>query len=499
MKASDALVEIFLFLDELMPEPHPSVKVSRESFQSYWNMDTNTIVIGLGWLKNPDVDNRKIILGLTLHELGHVRWTEDLKLDEKRKRGEEIPPFPLINILDDQMIETRWIGEKPEAAELFRYVLETAYRHHYNGCLAPFLNSYNIGVVLRMKRMGVYVRELETEKEKLQYYFGDSFETFLKDWEEALEKAERANSTEEVFEIALELYRKHRDLFDQEEPNTSCFISPEAVSDKKDAECGEKEMFGKREVEQDKEDREELVHGLEPYVNPELSPLRDIPVWKGGNRTFWNWNEVMIKREATILRRYLQKPAEEKREYSMSGKRVKIRRLPLPHPEKFIAERKLLRRKDLKVLCIVDYSGSMSRDPVENAGHVVRIIHATGMVDWLETIVCSTEFCYRVYNPKKLNTLLTAGGEGFIQFKYCIPPNFYDFVVVFSDLHIEDRSVEVLLDIKKTYHRRLIGVYVGDPDNVNRKVAEIFPVFIHSYSVGGIARLLGLHLLKILQ
>ncbi len=434
-----------------------------EDETSYYNLKGNYIVIGR---KNYEHDSQ--IKALIAHEVGHYHFTSD----ETKKIEELGVPFALVNILEDARIEKKMV-EKYEVKDFFTALHKRSYELYYENNPEAFKNPYNLGVLLRWETY------LHIPEERIKNFWE---EEFVNDWRKALEKAENSENTSEVVDIAYELFKKWEEKFSSTSP--AVCISPEF------GENGEnlKETFsGKAEIEK------KFGNGKFSAEKDGEFP-KDIPVFKGEGFELYPLDYPLIFSEGEKLKRYLRKPKKELTVYSCFGKKVNPRRLVFSSVNIFKKSVKIPERK-LKTLLILDRSGSMSGVPAKNSDTIASILEHAGLN--VDIVVCSTEFAYKVLNVKDLPKIECFGSEGFSRLENFLRNARYDLVVVMSDLFISRSSEKFLKKLKKIYGRRLIGIYTADETPDLERAKGIFGRnFIFRKSVEGVARILGLLILR---
>ena len=221
------------------------VVVNTESSSSWWNSEQ--LLVHLGGRMPSSVKgvkgklwDRQVLEGLLIHELGHVRFTTDVRDQEKLKKAIELEkkgkfpgirsvrdllpcPWDIINVLEDRRIEARQMAEfgSREIKNLWEKTV-SACGHtkaenlifSHKGYKANF-NVYNALIAFSIIRAGTVDFGQPYENSLRRMCFSDKkLLQFREDANEATDKAILATSTAEVAKISSDLYTKWKELFD---------------------------------------------------------------------------------------------------------------------------------------------------------------------------------------------------------------------------------------------------------------------------------------------
>ncbi len=221
------------------------VVVDTESSASWWSEDIRVVHLGgrmpstIKGVKGK-LCSRLVLEGLLIHELGHVRFTTDVRDQEKLKKASErekkgkhpgvrsvrdlLPcPWDIINILEDRRIEARQMaefGDREIKTVWETYTQEIQHNKPENIIFSnrrykAKFNVYNALItfsLLRAKTVN-FGPGYEAGIRRLGYTDKQLLE-FREDVHEATDAAIAANDTHAVMKISTTLYEKYKELFD---------------------------------------------------------------------------------------------------------------------------------------------------------------------------------------------------------------------------------------------------------------------------------------------
>jgi len=177
----------------LSPQGWPRVVVRNEEI-TRWNFKKNVIIIGVKLI--PENRLEEICTLLLGHEMGHYLFTDPQVIKEIEY------PKEIFYILEDARVDeimSRYFDFSP----LYKFAYEAYYEEE------DFKDPFNIGVLLRWKKMGI-----NTRIERPPGLPQQEFQKFIVDWENILERAINAKNSFQVFKIGKEFFDRWRYLFE---------------------------------------------------------------------------------------------------------------------------------------------------------------------------------------------------------------------------------------------------------------------------------------------
>ena len=313
-------------------------------------------------------------------------------------------------------------------------------------------NPYNIGVLLRWQKWGVY-----TTTEKPDALTEEEYQEFLKDWEKAIDDSIKATSTEEVAKIGKALYEKWEKVFGETAPENTCTGIEES-----------KESFGEGKLKEEESGEPPL--GKDPTEieeNPDLFMSRPL----------FEWDEEWIRRTIAELRRYLKLPSYTDTEYRMTGRRINPVRAENLLPPFRRKETISYSIKDHRLLIVIDGSGSMRERPYYWASHTARVLSEFFRVDIVITTTQSYE-PIQIRNVDMLRYYPAFGAENYRSLEDL--PTKYDFTLFLTDACVDQLDWEYAGNLSRTCKVGAGYVHPNMKTNVEDALRKVFERYFYA-------------------
>ena len=419
------------------------IYVSWTGNESYYTK-SGVIVVGLDKIGTEDslTDNDEIIgKALVSHEMGHHRFSDFDCFPSPATSSSVLNS--LINIAEDQRIETMMVQEYPKLREYFSFLHQCSYEKYYEGREGSLSNLINLLILQRWKRWNVDVRgftpkEEKWVKDKFTSCYPQKFNEYLLDWDKVLFKAETAPATKEVVEAVKPFYEKWKSLletFSRDVDNVQQDIGLDKIpsmspvsSDKKVEKIINQAGLKSQDGEQ--------------YCSDPATDKRATSFFE--KEPNWDYDQQLLSQLRTIVRRW-KLPKQTIRKYALVGKRVSVRRIVLQKLDAMTST-KTNSKKQAKFLFVIDGSGSMIPAPFVYACHLARILSEEFNVP---TILCNDNLDHplAVNNWNKMRYYEYGGGEGLEISKPLLKK--FEKAVFFTDCHIDYDSWKTLESSRK--------------------------------------------------
>ena len=448
------------------------VYVNWRSGDSFYTPDRR-IQIGLGDYKslNPEII-KKCATALVAHEVSHHLHSKWETFDRIRETVEGLP-FSLLNVIEDQRIETL-INRLYPLEEEFIVLHSLDFEQYYEGVEDEeiFFNPVNLLVLLRWslwsdqlkERIYKKLGEFSLSQFISSYYPDRGWEDFERDGLELLQTVQEIEDIDETVEPIIRFYRRWEALFHS--PATGRIIVPRGGEGEDGApvECPSPKTAEEKLSEGDGRDREEKE---ETTLRPHNNSLIGDGEWEDyfDDSPLFEWDDGEIERVKLYLSRWRERGEVEVRDYSMtSGRRVVPRRIV--QRKTTILRKKEVRRKERPIkdiIFVLDGSGSMYGFPHRAGSHLIRAIWEVlgGVETYITNSGCSTPL--KIKTPDTLRYYDGGRNEGLRTLEKVLSPKKLrnSLIIFFTDGFVCKEDREFLKKI-----RNKVSLYVGKPENL---------------------------------